>query len=148
MNKIIEDILITWHKHFEDDVYQYSEYEPSDIEYFVGCMIYNHFNFDYALATMKTIDLSYDFLSSCGDEYEDIKSKINSINIENENEKLKFLKSFLAESKAKYTQDELYLLDRLSYHVDAISSRYEKDEQAKRVKFVAPPKRNANPLLR
>ena len=79
MNKKIEKILEIWHKHFIDEEKQYSEFESSDIEYFVGCMLYNHFNFSTALDTMKTIDLSYDFLSSCDEEYDEIESIIKSI---------------------------------------------------------------------
>ena len=91
MNTKIDKILDIWHKHFEDEANQYSEFEHSDIEYFIGCMLYNHFKFKKALATMKTMDLSYDFLSACGNEYDEIKSIINSIEFEDEIDKLQFL---------------------------------------------------------
>ncbi|ADN09395.1 hypothetical protein [Sulfurimonas autotrophica] len=141
MDKRIEEVLHIWHTYFEDENNQYSEYEPSDIEYFVGCMLYNHFAFSKALDNLKTMDLSYDFLSACGDEYDDIKEIIAAINFEDEQKALKFLQNYIQEAKAKYTKSELYLLDRLEYHVNAMAQRYEKDVDVQRIDF-------ENPLLR
>jgi len=141
MDKKIEKVLDIWHKHFENEIYQYSEFESSDIEYFVGCMLYNNFSFSKALDTLKTMDLSYDFLSACGDEYETIKETIASIKFEDEKEALTFLQNYIKEAKAKYTKPELYLLDRLQYHVDAMAQRYEKDVVVKKIDF-------ENPLLK
>lgn len=143
-----EKILEIWHKHFEDEEKQYSEFENSDIEYFVGCLLYNHFRFSKALDTMKTIDLSYDFLESCGDEYDEIMAIIKSIELNDEKQRLDFLQSFIADAKKKYSDDELYLLNRLEYHVDGVKERYESNEETKKVKFEAPAPRSANPLLR
>jgi len=150
MNKKIDEILTTWHKHFEDEENQYSEFEDSDIEYFVGCMLYNHFNFTKALNTMKTIDLSYDFLESCGDEYDEIKAKIESIELADDLEKLKFLQEFIKESQAKYSADELYLLNRLDNHVAGVLERTLADVEVGSVEFKKPevPTRSPNPLLR
>ncbi len=150
MNKIIDEILTTWHKHFEDEDNQYSEFEHSDIEYFVGCMLYNHFQFSKALNTMKTIDLSYDFLDSCGDEYDDILLSIKSIKIDDEMEKLKFLQDFIKESQAKYSEDELYLLNRLDNHIAGVLERTLSDAEVGSVEFKKPevPTRSPNPLLR
>ena len=153
MNKKITEILTTWHKHFENEENHYSEFEPSDIEYFVGCMLYNHFAFVKALDTMKTIDLSYDFLESCGDKYDEIKATIESIDFENESQKIEFLQNFISESKSKYTEDELYLLNRLEYHVNGMADRYESGKESSKVQFKKPetpkaPTRSANPLLR
>jgi len=141
MKTKIEYILKTWHKFFEDEANHYSEFEPSDIEYFVGCMLYNHFAFSKAHHNVKSIDLSYDFLSSCGDEYEDFKESIETIDFESEADALEFLKEYIRESKAKYTKPELYLLERLEYHVNAMAQRYEKDVKVKKIDF-------ENPLLR
>jgi len=141
MKTKIINILETWHKFFEDEENQYSEFEPSDIEYFVGCMLYNHFAFSKAHHNVKSIDLSYDFLSSCGDEYEDFKKIIESIDFANEEDALHFLEEYINESKAKYTKPELYLLERLEYHVNAMAQRYEKDVTVKKIDF-------ENPLLR
>jgi len=141
MDKKIEKVLDIWHKHFENEIYQYSEFESSDIEYFVGCMLYNNFSFSKALDTLKTMDLSYDFLSACGDEYETIKETIASIKFEDEKEALNFLQNYIKEAKAKYKKPELYLLDRLQYHVNAMAQRYEKDVVVKKIDF-------ENPLLK
>jgi hypothetical protein len=141
MDEKIEKILQIWHKHFSDEENQYSEFEPSDIEYFVGCMLYNHFAFSKALENLKTIDLSYDFLSACGEEYDTIKAMIAEINFDTEKEALEFLQNYIKESQEKYTQHELYLLNRLAYHVNAMAERYEKNIDVERIDF-------ENPLLR
>ena len=141
MDEKIQKVLDIWHKHFSDEANQYSEFEPSDIEYFVGCMLYNHFAFSKAHHNLKTMDLSYDFLSACGDEYEMIQELINSINFESEEEALEFLQKFIEDSRSKYTKAELYLLDRLKYHVDAMAERYAKGVDVQRIDFT-------NPLLR
>ena len=141
MNEKIKNILDTWHKHFNDEENQYSEFEPSDIEYFVGCMLYNHFAFSKSLENLKTIDLSYDFLSSCGDEYDDVVKTMAQITFEKEEESLKFLQSFIQESRAKYSKPELYLLNRLNYHVSSLAERYVEGGEVQKVDF-------SNPLLR
>jgi len=141
MDERIQKVLDIWHKHFADEANQYSEFEPSDIEYFVGCMLYNHFAFSKAHHNLKTMDLSYDFLSACGDEYEEIEKIIASLNFASEEEALEFLQNFIEASRSKYTQPELYLLDRLKYHVDAMAERYEKGVDVKHIDFT-------NPLLR
>ncbi|MEN4044922.1 hypothetical protein MLC52_04735 [Sulfurimonas sp. NW15] len=141
MDKKIEKILDIWHKHFAKEANQYSEYEPSDIEYFVGCMLYNHFAFSKAHHNLKTMDLSYDFLSACGDEYEMIQKMIAEIKFEDETEALAFLQNYIEEAKAKYTKPELYLLDRLDYHVSAMAERYAKNVDVQKIDF-------QNPLLK
>ena len=141
MDSNIRKILDIWHKHFAEEANQYSEFEPSDIEYFVGCMLYSHFAFSKAHHNLKTMDLSYDFLSSCGNEYEEIKAIIESINFDAEEEALAFLQEYIQQAKEKYTKPELYLLDRLEYHVNAMAQRYEKDVTLKHVDF-------QNPLLK
>lgn len=142
MDSRIQEVLDIWHKHFAEEENQYTEYESSDIEYFVGCMLYNHFAFSKALENLKTMDLSYDFLSNCGDsEYDEVKARIDSITFENEHDALAFLQSYIDEARAKYTKSELYLLDRLKYHVDAMAVRYEKNVDVEHIDF-------SNPLLR
>jgi len=134
----IQTVLDIWHKHFANEKYQYSEFESSDIEYFVGCLLYNHFAFSKALDTMKTMDLSYDFISECTQEYDEVMKIINSIQTSSELESLEILQNFISESKKKYTQDELYLLNRLEYHVNAMAQRYTQNVDAKPVKFINP----------
>ena len=148
MNKKTDKILDIWHKHFELEDRQYSEFESSDIEYFVGCLLYNYFAFSKALDTMKTMDLSYDFLESCGDEYDEIVSIINTMDYEDEMQKLEFLQNYIRDAKRKYSNDELYLLNRLEYHVDSMADRYKQEIEAKKVNFEAPKPKSANPLLR
>ncbi len=148
MNEKIERILTIWHEHFSNEERQYSEFESSDIEYFVGCLLYNHFAFSKALDTMKTIDLSYDFLASCSDEYDEIMAMIKSIDFDDELLKLEFLQNYIKDAKLKYSDDELYLLDRLEGHVNSMADRYRDNIEAQKVTFEAPPARPANPLLR
>ncbi len=138
MEKKIEKVLKIWHEYFADEDKQYSEFESSDIEYFVGCMLYNHFSFSKALENLKTMDLSYDFLSACGSEYDEIKAIIESLEFEDEEAKLEFLQNFIAESKLKYAEPELYLLNRMEYHVNAMAVRYAKDVDGVRVDFQNP----------
>jgi len=138
MNEKIENILQIWHKHFENEEFHYSEFESSDIEYFVGCLLYNHFAFSKALETMQTMDLSYDFIESCGDEYDEIMVIVKSMDESDELKKLSTLQNFIQESKVKYTKDELYLLDRLDYHVAAMAQRYEQNVDVQRVDFQNP----------
>ena len=148
--KRVEKILEIWHKRFEDETVQYSEFESSDIEYFVGCLLYNHFAFSKALDTMKTIDVSYDFILSCGDEYDEVMDIIQTISFDNEEEKLHYLEQFLEKSKVKYSKDELYLLNRLSYHIQGLATRYKNDESVEKINFEVPKLKvhSANPLLR
>ena len=141
MKEKIEKVLSIWHEHFRDEENHYSEFESSDIEYFVACMLYNHFAFSKALDTMKTIDLSYDFLSACGDKYDEIRDTIANIKFDTEEESVQFLQDFIRESMHKYTTPELYLLNRINYHVNAMAERYTKGVNAKPIDF-------ENPLLR
>ena len=138
MKNKTKKILEIWHKHFESEENQYSEYEPSDIEYFVGCMLYNHFAFSKALANLKTMDLSYDFLSSCGDEYDEIQALIKAIRFESEEESLAFLVAFIEESQAKYTASECYLLNRLYKHISTLNDIYTGTKNVDPVDFQNP----------
>ena len=138
MNKKIQEVLTIWHAHFAHNENQYSEFESSDIEYFVGCMLYNHFAFSKALENLKTMDLSYDFLSACGNEYDVIKEIINAIEFDDELQKLEFLQGYILESKSKYSGDALYLLNRLQYHTNAMAERYTKGVDAQKVDFKNP----------
>jgi hypothetical protein len=142
MDARVEKVLTLWHKHYEDEQNHYSEFEPSDIEYFVGCMLYNHFAFSKAHHNLKTIDLSYDFLTTCGDEaYDQALQTLAEIDFESEEEAVAFLQDYIAQAKANYTEDECYLLNRLSYHVNAMAQRYKEGVEVKHIDF-------QNPLLR
>ena len=141
MDKIVKNILEQWHSHFADEENQYAEFEPSDVEYFVGCMLYNHFAFSKAHHNLKTMDLSYDFLSSCGEFYEAFEKEIAGICFDTEEESLAFLQNYIKEAKAKYAKHELYLLERMEYHVNAMAERYEKNVTVQKIDF-------ENPLMR
>jgi CO dehydrogenase/acetyl-CoA synthase beta subunit len=142
MDTRVEKILEIWHKHYENETNHYSEFEHSDIEYFVGCMLYNSFAFSKAHHNLKTIDLSYDFLTTCGEkEYEEAVQTIANISFEKEEDALEFLQEYLQEAKAKYTKSELYLLERLEYHVNAMAQRYKHGVEVQHIDF-------QNPLLR
>jgi len=134
----IRIVLNMWHDHFANEEHQYSEFEESDIEYFVACLLYNHFAFSKALDTMKTIDLSYDFIAECGNEYDEVMMIIKGINYDDELEALEVLQNFISESKKKYTADESYLLNRLQYHVDSMADRYNQNVEVKPVEFKNP----------
>ncbi|MDD2789545.1 MAG: hypothetical protein PHU40_02645 [Sulfurimonas sp.] len=142
MKEKIETLLELLHTHFLDEAKHYSEFENSDVEYFAGCMLYNHFAFSKALDNLKTMDLSYDFLSAFSDEeFAAIEEIVKSIAFDDELQKLAFLQDFIQEAKAKYTKSELYLLDRFDYHVNAMAQRYEKNAEVMHIDF-------QNPLLR
>ena len=144
----IQTVLDIWHKHFEDEKHQYSEFEKSDIEYFVACLLYNHFAFSKALDTMKTMDLSYDFISECGDEYDEILAIIKTINYKDELEALELLQNFVLESKKKYSFDESYLLRRMQNHLNALLEIYETQKEIEKIQFIKPKQevKSKNPL--
>ena len=138
MNQTIQNMLDVWHKHYEDEEVQYSEFEHSDIEYFVGCMLYNTFAFSKALDTMKTIDPSYDFLTTCGEHYELFLEKMKRFEFENEEQKVAFLLEFIEDSQKKYSDDELYLLNRLHKHIKSLQERYERNIEPQKIVFEKP----------
>ena len=138
MKQKTEKISTIWHEHFSNEENQYSGFEDSDIEYFVGCMLYNHFAFSKSLENLKTMDLSYDFLSSCGDEYDEIRAIMKEITFENEEESLKFLQSYIDESSAKYSGMELYLLNRLNNHIITLADIYSGEKNVDPVDFQNP----------
>ncbi len=123
MKNILKKSLELYHKHFEDENNQYSEYEPSDIEYFVGCLLYNNFKFKFSLATMKTMDVGSDFLEASKSIYLEEMALLESIKFDNELEAIEFLLEFIDESKSKYTPSENYLLDRLNTHINTLKDR-------------------------
>ena len=136
MDQNLEKALNIFHTRYENEEYQYSEFEASDIDYFIGCMLYNHFAFSKAVPTMKTIDLSYDFLSTCGDaEYEEVKALIEAIHFDSEIQAVDFLLEYIQEVSKKYTRFELYLLDRLLKHIELLKERYVQDVTPQSVDF-------------
>ncbi|MDD5156885.1 hypothetical protein [Sulfurimonas sp.] len=137
MDKKIEKILEIWHEHFSDESHQYSEFEKSDIEYFVGCMLYNHFAFSRAIDSMKTIDLSYDFLRECTHEYEIIEDIISGIYFDDDMKKLEFLQDYISYAKSKYDFTEQYLLNRLEHQTNILKNIYQENIDVKKVDFTS-----------
>jgi len=132
---MIDNACAILHKWFEEDDHQYGEFESSDVEYFVGVMLYNHFKFAKALDTMKTMDIAYDFIESTGDVYDEVQSIVKSIRFENDLESLDFIQSFTTHSKSLYTPSELYLLNRFENHITLMEERYESDGDTKGIDF-------------
>lgn len=147
MKNKTDKALEIWHGYFSNEDNQYTEFEHSDIEYFLGCMLYNHFSFSKALNTMKTMDLSYDFLVASKQTYDEIKEIVESINFEDEIQKLNFLQNFTDEAMQKYKPDELYLLKRLKMHLNNLQKIYDGEITPQKVDFTKKTK-PTNPLLR
>lgn len=132
---MIDNACAILHKWFEDESHQYGEFESSDVEYFVGVFLYNHFAFEKALDTMKTMDIAYDFIESSGDVYDEVQSIVKSIHFKDDLEALDFLQSFTNHAKSLYESDALYLINRFEYHVDAMAERYKNGVEAQKVDF-------------
>ena len=125
--KLIEQACDVWHKWFDDsDEHDYSEKEPSDIEYFMGCMLYNQFAFEKAISTMQKMDIGLDFLDATGDSYGEVKNLLTQIEVENDLEAVDLLQQHIARSMALYGEDRmaLYLINRLAGHINTLEKIY------------------------
>ena len=122
----IEKACSLWHTWFEDDSHDYSESEASDVEYFVGVMLYNHFAFSKALSTMKTMDVGLDFKNAAGSAYVEVYELLGSIKSDDELELLILLQDHIKRSLEKYSSDRMacYLLDRLNNHIKTLAGLY------------------------
>ncbi len=122
----IEKACSLWHTWFEDDSHDYSESEASDVEYFVGVMLYNHFAFSKALSTMKTMDIGLDFKNAAGSTYVEVYDLLGSIKSDDELELLILLQDHIKRSLEKYSSDRMacYLLDRLNNHIKTLAGLY------------------------
>lgn len=122
----IEEACTLWHTWFEDPGHDYSESEPSDVEYFIGVMMYNHFAFSKALSTMKTMDIGLDFKQAAGSSYVEVYELIGSIKSEDELELLALLQQHINRSLEKYGNDRMacYLLNRLYNHIKTLAAIY------------------------
>ena len=130
-NKAVE----TFKKHFSNEQYHYSEFEFSDIEYFVAVMLYNQFAFTKALETMKTMEIANDFLDEAGETFNEVEALLKKITFESEEEAVAFLLDFIQDAKKSYKPSELYLLNRIEKHITLLQERYEKDEEVQTVDF-------------
>ena len=130
MNKneeLIEQACQVWHVWFDDnDDHDYSEKEPSDIEYFMGCMLYNLFAFEKAISTMKTMDIGLDFLDATGNSYSEVKALLTQIKTQDDFEKIDLLQNHIAKGMKRYEGDRmaLYLVNRLAGHINTLEAIY------------------------
>jgi hypothetical protein len=134
----IEKACALLHAHFEDEANDYSEREESDVEYFVGVIMYNHFSFSKALPTMKTMDVGSDFIKAAGESYIEVCALIDSIKSSDELELLALLQNHIKRSLKKYENDPMscYLLNRLEKHIDNLAGIYAGEVRAEDVDFM------------
>jgi hypothetical protein len=133
----IEKACALLHTHFEDEAHAYAEHEDSDVEYFVGVIMYNHFGFSKALATMKTMDVGSDFIKAAGKRYIEVCELIDSVKSNDELELLALLQNHIKRSLKKYESDPMscYLLNRLGNHVSNLAGIYAGDVNVDAVDF-------------
>ena len=125
--KLIEEACAVWHNWFDDsDEHDYSEKEPSDIEYFMGCFLYNHFAFEKAISTMQTMDIGLDFLDATGNSYGEVKALIMQIEVKDDFEAIDLLQNHIAKAIKRYEGDKmaLYLVNRLEGHINSLEKIY------------------------
>jgi hypothetical protein len=124
--KLIEKACSVWHTWFDDDAHDYSEKEPSDIEYFIGCMLYNQFAFEKAISTMKTMDIGMDFLVACEESYFDVHSLLGQIDVSVDLEALDLFQGHINKAIALYSGDRmaLYLINRMAGHINTLEKIY------------------------
>ena len=124
--QIIQYTCKRLHQWFEDDTHDYSEREASDVEYFVGVLMYNHFAFSKALSTMKTMDVGLDFKNAAGAAYKEAYELIGSIKSADELLLLSLLQEHIELSLEKYAGDSstCYLLQRLQNHIKTLANIY------------------------
>lgn len=125
------------HMHFEDEANDYSEREASDVEYFVGVIMYNLFGFSKALPTMQTMDVGADFANAGGTTYLRACELIDTIKSDDELELLALLRWHVDRSLEQYADDPMacYLLNRLKNHVANLEGIYAGDVDVNAVDF-------------
>ncbi len=140
----IEKACALLHRCFEDEANDYSEREDSDVEYFVGVIMYNLFGFSKALSTMKTMDVGSDFSQAAGKTYIEVCELIDTIKSDDELELLALLQNHIARAIEKYNADPMscYLLNRLKNHINTLAGIYSGEVSTHNVNF------DRNPLNR
>lgn len=136
--KLIEEACALWHTWFDDsDEHDYSEKEPSDIEYFIGCMLYNQFAFEKAISTMKTMDIGGDFIVACEESYAEVQALLNQIEVKDDLEAIDLLQDHIHRSQSRYSGDRmaLYLINRLAGHIDTLEKIYKGKIDKREVNF-------------
>lgn len=134
----IEQACAMLHACFEDEANDYSEREDSDVEYFIGVIMYNLFGFSKAIATMKTMDVGADFANAAGKTYIEACELIDTIKSNDELELLTLLQNHIQHALQKYAADPMgcYLLNRLKKHIDTLADIYAGDAKASSVDFI------------
>lgn len=125
--KLIEEACAFWHAWFDDnEEHDYSEKEPSDIEYFIGCMLYNQFAFEKAINTMKEMDIGQDFLDAADASYGEVKALLTKIEVKDDLEAIALLQQHIKKATALYEGDRmaLYLVNRLAGHINTLENIY------------------------
>ncbi|MEN8147364.1 MAG: hypothetical protein ABFR02_07080 [Campylobacterota bacterium] len=125
--KLIEQACAVWHNWFDDsDEHDYSEKEPSDIEYFIGCMLYNQFAFEKAISTMQTMDIGQDFLDASGNSYKEVNALLKQLDVKDDLEAIDLLQDHIAKAMKRYDGDRmaLYLVNRLAGHINTLENIY------------------------
>lgn len=135
MKSYTNQALDIWHKYFSDETHHYSEFENSDIDYFIAVLLYNQFAFAKALKTMKTMEIANDFLEEAGETLNEVEGILKNITFKSDEEAVEFLLDFIRTSKNSYTPSECYLLNRIEKHVQLMKERYENDEEVTSVDF-------------
>jgi len=134
---LIEKACQVWHEWFKDEDHDYSEREDSDVEYFIGVLLYNLFAFEKALSTMKTMDLAHDFILACEGSYDEVRGLLAQLKVHDDAEALAILQQHIRKSIEKYKEEsgDLYLLNRLAGHINTLEGIYKDEINADEVDF-------------
>ena len=133
---LIEKACTLWHEWFKDEDHDYSEREDSDVEYFIGVLLYNQFAFEKALSTMKTMDVAYDFIQACDESYYEVRGLLAQLKVHDDMEALALLQQHIRKSIEKYrVGGDLYLLNRLAGHINTLEGIYDDRIKADEVDF-------------
>jgi len=134
--KLIEKACDIWHEWFKDEEHDYSERDDSDVEYFIGVMLYNQFAFEKALSTMKTMDIAVDFLQACEGSYDEVRDLLSRLKVKDDAEALALLQQHIRNAIDKYrVGGDLYLLNRLAGHINTLDGIYKNEIKADEVDF-------------
>jgi hypothetical protein len=133
---LIDKACSVWHEWFKDEEHDYSEREDSDVEYFIGVLLYNQFAFEKALSTMKTMDVAYDFIQACEESYDEVRGILAQLKVHDDAEALAILQQHIQKSIDRYrVGGDLYLLNRLAGHINTLDKIYKDEIRAQEVDF-------------
>ena len=133
---LIDKACSVWHEWFKDEEHDYSEREDSDVEYFIGVLLYNQFAFEKALSTMKTMDVASDFIQACEESYDEVRGILAQLKVHDDAEALAILQQHIQKSIDRYrVGGDLYLLNRLAGHINTLDKIYKDEIRAEEVDF-------------